>query len=362
MRRGPVTTSAPEMIQRTIPSIARVYVGRPLEDGSLQESHGSGFCIGSERDGGLLVVTNAHVIGPEEGAKHALAFGERGRINKEVELVGWHPWADIAVLRVDGESSPEALRFHEHSPRIGEDCYLLGYPWTVDLSVTRGIVSGLDRDTELGPTRFPLRYLQSDTVVHKGNSGGPLVNREGVVVGVAARGIGREEQEVVATEERGVELMNRLVVSHGLNLFVPCDSAAAAVKGILDSDDDGIPVGKEGVEFDREFWKGFLSEPFGGVMNIPDFRERPGVVAVEVEEGSPADKAGIRPEDSIVRIDEMEVDHPADLYAWRMDSGSWQSDSIVTVWRGGDEVEFVLRAEESRVDPDFYVKRLLPRD
>lgn len=357
-----MSADATEMLQRLIPSVARVYVGRPLEDGSFWESHGSGFCIGTDEDGGSLVATNAHVIGPEDGAKHALAFGERGRIDRDVELVGWHPWADIAVLRVDAESSPEPLPFHHHSPLMGEDCYLLGYPWTVDLSVTRGIISGLDRDTEVGPTRFPLRYLQSDTVVHKGNSGGPLVNSQGLVVGVAARGIGRAEQELVATEERGVEVVERLVVSHGLNLFVPCDLASFAVGGILANDDGGIPVGSEGIEFDREFWKGFLSKGSEAVMNIPDFRERPGVVAVEVERDSPAEKAGVRPEDSIVRINEMEVDHPADLYAWRMDPSSWQSDSTFTIWREGDEAEVVLRAEESRVDPDSYIKRLLPKD
>lgn len=353
-----MSTDVVEMIQRTIPSVARIYVGRPDKDGSLKRGHGSGFCIGTGSDGGLLVVTNAHVIGPEEGAKHALAFGERGRIHKEVELLGWHPWADIAVLCVDVEHRPELLPFFAEQPQIGEDCYLLGYPWSVDLSVTRGIISGLDRDTELGPTLFPLRYLQSDTIVHKGNSGGPLVNQHGYVVGVASRGIGRAEQELVATEDRGVELIERIVISHGINLFVPCDLAAAAVKGILDSDESGIPVGRDGIEFDREFWKGFISESTRAVTNIPDFRERPGVVAVEVEAGSPADRAGIRPEDSIVKINDMDVDHPADLFAWRMSSESWQSDSTITVWRSGEESEVVLRAEESRVDPDRYVKRL----
>ena len=239
---------------------------------------------------------------------------------------------------------------------MGEDCVVLGFPWRVDLSVSRGIVSGLDRDTELGPALFPLRWLQSDVLINEGNSGGPMVDLDGSVIGVAAMGLGARRVETVEYQDRDAELVRRSVQAAGINLFVPSDLAEAAAEGIVAADENGIPVGYEGVDFDREFWRSFVFE-----SNLPTLRDRPGVVAISVEDGSPADSAGIEAGDSIVRIDDIEVDHPADLYAWRLGSDSWRSDSTVTVWRDGEELTVSLRADESRVDPAKYEDRILGR-
>lgn len=342
-----------EMVERVAPSVARVYVDDPSQEADFGDIHGSGFLIGEDSGGRGLVVTNAHVVSVAPGARHALGFGVRGEIELDVELAGWHPWADIAVLRASIDLKPTPLPFRKEQSRMGEDCLVLGFPWRVDLSVSKGIVSGLDRDSELGPARFPLPWLQSDVVINSGNSGGPMIDLKGRVIGVAAASLAALLQEDVLHQERGAEKIARKVAATGINLFVPSDLAEAAVEGILNADDEGVPVGNEGIEFDRRFWSSFLGRP-----NIPALRERPGVVVVGLQEGSPAQLAGVQIEDSILRINDLEVDHPADLFAWRIKKESWTQESKFVIWRDGEELEFNVRADQSRVDPTEYEYRL----
>lgn len=138
--------------------------------------HGSGFVIG--RDG--YVLTAAHVVAQEATLRVRFSTG----IVVDAELVGLHPQRDVALLRVprvDGGVLPIAVA----EPPIGSEAYAIGSPLDQALSgsVTRGIVSGY-------PTIDGRRYLQSDAAMLPGNSGGPLVDTSGNVVGLAVWSLG----------------------------------------------------------------------------------------------------------------------------------------------------------------------------
>ncbi|MBI1205778.1 MAG: trypsin-like serine protease [Azospirillum sp.] len=156
--------------------------------------HGSGFFIG-EIDGGGLILTNAHVVGDAERLRVTLADNsvEIGTVLRR------HPVRDAALIRID-RPPPMVLPIREKPVVVGEDVYAIGAPLYEKLrgTVTRGIVSALRREPV---TRLP--EIQADVAVYGGNSGGPLVDADGNVVGFTVGGF---VDRGVATE---------------LNIFIP---------------------------------------------------------------------------------------------------------------------------------------------
>lgn len=144
---------------------------------------GSGFII--EQSGTPYVITNAHVIqnaSSEQGSLYIYGFNRR---KYEVELVGGDSWLDLAVLRFKDEPGEklEYLSFSKENPRLGERVFAIGTPLgTHPNSVTDGIISALNRTTKGFTGKYG--YLQSTATIIWGNSGGPLVNTKGEVVGV----------------------------------------------------------------------------------------------------------------------------------------------------------------------------------
>lgn len=144
---------------------------------------GSGFIIRENDE--LYVITNAHVI--ENASKDDSSIFVYGfnREEFEVELVGGDSWLDIAVLRFKNQPTEdiETLSFSDKNPKLGEQVYAIGTPLgTHPNSVTDGIISGLNRTTNGLTGKYG--YLQHTATVIWGNSGGPLVNRSGQVVGL----------------------------------------------------------------------------------------------------------------------------------------------------------------------------------
>ncbi|MEM7178431.1 MAG: trypsin-like peptidase domain-containing protein, partial [Pseudomonadota bacterium] len=134
---------------------------------------GSGFVIGS--DG--YIVTNHHVI---DGADHIMV---RMSDRKEyvAEVVGADAQTDLALLKVEATGLPALDLADSAELRVGEDVIALGNPFGLGGSVTTGIVSGIARDINAGPY---VDFIQTDAAINRGNSGGPLFNEEGDVIGV----------------------------------------------------------------------------------------------------------------------------------------------------------------------------------
>lgn len=153
---------------------ATVAITGPTAEGT---SAGSGFFV----DRGGHVLTNFHVIeGMTPPIRLILHDGESAMAG----LVGADSISDLAVLRMDGKW-PHTLRLHRGAVRAGELCLAVGNPLgRYPETVTIGVVSGLARTAVAGPGRPHYRLLQTDCDIHEGNSGGPLVDMRGRVIGV----------------------------------------------------------------------------------------------------------------------------------------------------------------------------------
>jgi len=134
-------------------------------------AQGSGFII--KEDG--FVITNAHVL---EGARRASVITSDREV-KRITLIGFNLTLDLALLKIDGDYP--ALEFEDaDNIKIGEKVIAIGNPLGLSFSVSEGIVSGTDR---IGSNGLPA-YIQTDAALNPGNSGGPLINNQGKVIGI----------------------------------------------------------------------------------------------------------------------------------------------------------------------------------
>jgi serine protease Do len=248
------------------PSIANLRIRR------RGRSVGAGSGVVITPDGFLL--TSAHVVA--SGAGRVLASFTDGR-ELALRPVGADPLSDLAVLRAD-EPAPAAAPLGDAAElRVGQLVVAIGNPHGFESSVTAGVVSALGRSlpTRAGGTmRVVDDVIQTDAALNPGNSGGALVDGRGRVVGI-----------------------NTAVAGVGLGLAVPINATTRQIVATLMRD------GRV-----RRAWIGIA----GGARPLPPAiaaalgRER-GVEVVEVIEGSPAARAGVRPEDLVVAVGEEPV-------------------------------------------------------
>lgn len=242
---------------------------------------GSGFII--REDG--YIVTNAHVV---EGAD---AFTVRFADGSEMdaELVGEDRYKDLAVIKVDGENLPVAVLGDSAAARVGEPVVAIGSPLGYQQSVTAGIISMNKRSMEdLGrqaDVRRPQEYIQTDAAINQGNSGGPLLNAEGAVIGI--------NQAIVRWE--GSSMFGRAVPVEGIGFAIPINEVKSSIRQIVENGKVVYP----GIQ--------------AAVISVEDFlRLEPGV-KLDVEEGvfirsvttgGPADRAGINAGDVVLTIND----------------------------------------------------------
>jgi serine protease Do len=135
---------------------------------------GSGFVIDEEG----YIVTNNHVVNDADEVQIRLWDNREF----EAEVVGTDPQTDLALLKVEGAGDLTELPFGDsEAVRVGEDVIAVGNPFGLGGTVTRGIVSAMSRDINAGPY---VDFIQTDAAINRGNSGGPLLNMEGEVIGV----------------------------------------------------------------------------------------------------------------------------------------------------------------------------------
>ena len=248
--------------------------GDDEDEEQQQQSGGTGFLI--EADG--FVLTNNHVIDGAE--KVEVTVGETDVYKAKV--VGRDPATDLALLKIDGPKPFPVLPLGDSDRiRVGEWVMAIGDPLQFEKTVTVGVVSGKGRVPGLSNvTRNFENLIQTDAAINFGNSGGPLVNVAGEVIGI-----------------------NTAISSRAQNIgfAVPINVASRL-----------IPQLKEG-----KVVRGFLGISIGPVS--PEVQEslglpsRDGALVQSVEKGMPADKAGIRHEDVIVKVDQTPVKNNRDL-------------------------------------------------
>ena len=260
------------------------------------------------------VITNAHVISGGASCWAALADG----VTYDAQLVGYDADEDIAVLKlVDASDLPTAEFGDSDMAVVGDPVYAIGNPLGVELrgTMTDGILSAINRDVELeGRT---LNVLQTTAALNNGNSGGPLINRYGQVIGINTlkmSGTGDPEEATV----------------EGLGFALPISSAYFVVNDILAN-------GK------------FYGTPTLGIMVVTLINDQ-GETAVMVQDvtaGSSADEAGVQPGDLILSVNGQSIAETADLMAIRRDHAI--GDTLTLTLLRGDQtldIPVVLRSNK----------------
>ncbi|MDQ8935691.1 Do family serine endopeptidase [Acinetobacter rudis] len=171
-----------ELLQQQVPEILKRFFGNQViipQQRMPQEktAYGSAFFI--SKDGYLL--TNHHVV--EDASKVTIVLNDRREIDAKV--VGSDARTDVALLKVEGNSYPALTPGNVEQLKVGQPVLAIGSPFGFDYSASAGIVSAKSRNMQQGETSVP--FIQTDAALNPGNSGGPLFNQAGQVVGVNSR-------------------------------------------------------------------------------------------------------------------------------------------------------------------------------
>ena len=293
------------------PSVANLRVARRVRGGRLATGGGSGVVI--TPDGFML--TSAHVVAGTDGTVDA-SFVDGREVRAEV--VGADPLSDLAVLRSDAAGLEPAVLGDAESLRVGQLVVAIGNPNGFAGSVTAGVVSALGRSLPVSSRaagRIVENVIQTDAALNPGNSGGALADGRGSVVGI-----------------------NTAVAGVGLGLAVPINATTRKIIGALMRD--------------GRFIRAYLGIA-GGSRPLPprlarELDRTTGVEVVDVVDGSPAAKAGLRREDLIVAVDETPVEGVDDLQ--RLMTGELIGASVTaTVLREGNRIEVRLVPVELEV-------------
>ncbi|MCX8025112.1 MAG: trypsin-like peptidase domain-containing protein [Thermanaerothrix sp.] len=279
-----IETTITQVVDKVSPAVVTVVAKMPDQMGFFgvipgSTSSGSGFIIAPEG----YIITNNHVIEGAETVSVILFSGEE----RPAQIVGTDRFSDLAVLKIEGEMPAVVTLGNSDALRPGETVIAIGSPLgDFKNSVTVGVISATGRTIDTGEGYYLEGLLQTDAAINQGNSGGPLVNLAGEVIGVNTL--------IVRTSSSGVTV-------EGLGFAIPSNTVQAVAAQIID--------------------KGYVSRPYLGVRWQPinptlaqqyNLPVEWGIYVAEVVEGSPAEAAGIQAGDIITRIGNLSIDanHP----------------------------------------------------
>ena len=230
---------------------------------------GSGFII--KEDG--IVITNNHVIANAEDI--LVKVGEK---EYKAKLVGADPYMDIAVLKMETKDKFKTVKFGDSdTARVGDWAVAIGNPFGLGGTVTAGIISARNRDINL--TRYD-DFIQTDASINQGNSGGPLFNLKGEVIGI--------NTAIIAPGQSG---------SIGIGFAIPANAASNVI-------DQLIEFGET-----KRGWLGVrIQEVTKEIAEVEKLKKPAGALVASVGQNSPADKAGIKAGDIILEFDGKKID------------------------------------------------------
>jgi serine protease Do len=238
------------------------------------QSLGSGFIISA--DG--YVVTNNHVISPQgKGEVEEITVTTVDGTEYPAKLIGNDSASDLAVLKISAPKSLPFVKFGDSSQaRVGDWVIAIGNPFALGGTVTSGIVSAVYRNTGSGGAYD--RYIQTDASINRGNSGGPLFDMQGNVIGI---------NNAIFSPSGG---------SVGIGFAIPAEIAAPIVEKL-----------KTGVEIERGYLGVQIQPVAGDLADSLDLPQNRGEFVQSVEPGQPADKAGIKPGDVVTKVNGRDV-------------------------------------------------------
>ena len=290
---------------------------------------GSGFIIDKEG----TIVTNNHVI---QGAEDIIV-SVNGSKEYKAKVIGTDPYMDLAVLKIESDVEFTRVNFGDSDKaRVGDWVIAIGNPFGFGGTVTSGIISSRNRD--IGLTRYD-DFIQTDASINQGNSGGPLFNLEGEVIGI--------NTAIIAPGQSG---------SIGIGFAIPANPAAHVIKQLLEFGET------------KRGWLGVrIQEVTKEIAEVEKLEKPQGALVASVSENSPADKAGIKAGDIILEFDGKKVETMRKLpklvaqskVGKRVVLKIWRNQKLISkkVLLGRIESSKEFKAEKkSEPDPSKYVK------
>ena len=265
-------------------------------------SLGSGFII----DSSGIVVTNNHVISEADEITVILNDGSR----LKAEIIGKDQKTDIALLRVKPDKPLKSVKFGDSDKlRLGEWVIAIGNPFSLGGTVTAGIVSARNRDINSGPYD---NYIQTDAAINRGNSGGPLFNLDGEVVGV---------NTAIISPSGG---------SIGIGFAVPSKTAVNVIDQLKQFGET------------RRGWLGVrIQQVTDEIAESLNIRPARGALVAGVDEKGPAKPAGIEAGDVIVNFDNHEIREMRDLPRVVADTPVGKQTPVVVIRKGKEMTKTV---------------------
>ncbi len=287
-------------------------------------SLGSGFVI----DPAGIVVTNNHVIA--EADEVTVVFNDGSKLKAEV--IGKDQKTDLALLRVKPDKPLKAVKFGDSDRiRLGEWVIAIGNPFSLGGSVTAGIVSARNRDINSGPYD---NYIQTDAAINRGNSGGPLFNLDGEVIGV---------NTAIISPSGG---------SIGIGFAVPSKTVMAVIDQLREFKE--VRRGWLGVRIQQ------VTDDIAESLNIKPAR---GALVAGIDDKGPAKPAGIEPGDVIVKFDGKDIKEMRDLPKIVADTPVGKDVPVVVIRKGKEEIKTVrLGRLEDTPQPASATREAVPDD
>jgi serine protease Do len=303
---------------RLLPTVVVVVATRIDTGGAddhaakLSRERGSGFIV----DSGGFIVTNKHVVDGASEIRVTLSDGT----NLDARLAGKSQQTDIALLAVHPRRPLPAVKFADSDKiRVGEDVIAIGNPLGFANSVSAGIVSALNRD--IMESAFD-DYIQTDAAINHGNSGGPLFDRRGKVIGM--------NSVIFAPGDYGGSI--------GLGFAIPANDIQFVIGQLRQH--GTVRMGSLGIQFQE------VTETLRESLALP--QDAAGAIVVEVASGSPAAKAGLQVGDVILQFAGQPVTD-ARAFARAIAKAPTNARSSVQAWRDGRVMKLEVVAE---VAPD----------
>mgnify|MGYP005838532795 CR=1 FL=1 len=270
-------------------------------------SLGSGFVIDADKG---LIVTNNHVV--QDADEVRVTFHDDETV--EADIIGRDEKTDLAVLKLKTDKKMTEVSFGDSSNmRIGDWVVAIGNPFGLGGTVTAGIISAQQRNINAGPYD---NFIQTDASINRGNSGGPMFNMSGEVIGI---------NTAIFSPSGG---------SVGIGFAIPSNLAKPIIDQI--------------VEFGRtrRGWLGVrIQHVTDEIANALGLEERKGALVASVTPGGPAEKAGIKPGDVILAFNKKPVPEMTDLPRIVAET-EIGSKATVTLWRDGERKEVTVKVAE----------------
>ncbi|WP_246797130.1 DegQ family serine endoprotease [Burkholderia perseverans] len=264
---------------------------------------GSGFILSP--DG--YVMTNAHVVDDADTIYVTLT----DKREFKAKLIGVDERTDVAIVKINASSLPTVAIGDSNKVRVGEWVVAIGSPFGLDNTVTAGIVSAKGRNTG-----DYLPFIQTDVAVNPGNSGGPLINMQGEVIGINS------------------QIYSRTGGFMGISFAIPIDEAMRVAEQLKAT--GKVTRGRIAVAI------GEVTKDVADSIGLP---RAEGALVSSVEAGGPADKAGVQPGDIILKFNGRQVDEATDLPRMVGDTKPGTR-ATLTIWRKGSARDLPIMIAE----------------